>query len=158
MEIDTFMLIVFAPFVLAGVGLLVYGLRQRNKAKAAGTWPTTDGSLVSAQVERHAYKSKYGPNVWYNPKIEYSYSVGSTGYTSHRISFGSPSFNTKEGAESFLRQFATGNAIPIHYDPANPKSAVLVPGQAPHSLGLTLAGTALIVIPVLLGAYLMTLS
>lgn len=158
MEINTFMLIVFAPFVLGGVGLLVYGLRQRNKAKAAGTWPTTNASLVSAQVERHAYKSKYGPNVWYNPKIEYSYSVGGTGFSSHQISFGNPSFNTKEGAESFLRQFTSDNSIPIHYDPADPKNAVLVAGQAPHSLGFTLAGVALIVIPVLLAVYLMTLS
>jgi hypothetical protein len=158
METETLMLILLAPIVLGGVALLAYGLRQRQRAQAAEQWPTANGHILSANVKRHAYKSKYGPNVWYVPEMEYEYSVGGTRFASHRIAFGSSSFNTVQAAESFLRQFGTTDAIQVHYEPQNPKNAVLVAGKAPSSLGFTFAGAVLIVAPVLLAVYFLLLS
>lgn len=158
MEIETFMLILLAPIALGGVSLLAYGLRQRQRAQAAKQWPTANGHILSHNVERHAYKSKYGKNVWYTPHMEYEYSVAGTRFASHRISFGSSAFNTELDAESFLRQFGTPDAIQVHYEPQNPKNAVLVAGKAPRSFGFTLAGAALIAFPILLAVYFLSLS
>lgn len=158
MDSEVFLLILLTPFVLGGVWLLVYGLRQRQRASAAEQWPAVEGRLLSADVGRHSSRSKYGLNVWYVPEIEYEYSVGGVRFTSRRISFGSPSFNTREGAESVLRQFGTVGAVPVHYDPNKPKDAVLAAGKAPRSLGFTLAGAAMIAFPILLAVYLLALS
>jgi hypothetical protein len=158
MEINTLLLILLAPIVLAGVWLLAYGMRQRRRAEESNRWSTTKGRVLSSDVRRHAYKSKYGKNVWYTPEIEYEYSVSGTSFNSRRITFGSASFNTEQGAESFLQQLVGGDAIQVHYDPANPKNAVLVAGQAPHSLAFTFAGAALMVFPLLLAIYFLSLS
>ncbi len=147
------MLLFFGPFELLGVILLVYGLRQRQLAQAASTWPCAPGHSVAASVQTVTRHSKYGTSRSYVPRLEYDYDVKGAHLTSHRITFGSVSFNSPDEAEAYMRRNFQDKPLEVHYDPRNPANAVLLVGQAPSSLGFMIGGVIIMAAPILLAAF-----
>ncbi len=143
---------------VVGLWLVLYGVRERQKAQAAAQWPDTEGKGLSVKIDRHSSRSKYGTNVWYVPQLEYEYLVGGVRYTSRRIAFGSLSFKSEAEARSFLQAQFEGRPLPVHYDPRQPKNAVLLTGAAPHMFAFMLAGGVITTFALLLGIYFLFLS
>lgn len=139
-----------APFVLLGLGLAAYGLYQRQRARQAAGWHSTNGTGLAAKINR--LKPRRG-SAWYVPELEYDYSVAGTHYSSHRISFGRLAFGPKEQAETFLCQYGDGKVLRVYYDPKHPSNAVLTPGEAPNTLGYIIGGIVIFAVPILLMLY-----
>ncbi len=144
--------------MLVGLALVFYGARSRRLAQAATRWPITEGQGLSVQIERRTSRSKYGSQVSYVPALEYEYRVNGTRYTSRRISFGSLTFPSELEARSFLQTHFEGQPMQVHYDPQQPKNAVLLTGTAPHTLAFMIAGAVIAVFPLLLGMYWLVLD
>ncbi len=148
-------LLLFAPLVLAGLGMVLYGIRGRQKAQAAMQWLTTEGKGLSVKIARRVSRSKYSSSVYYVPQLEYEYAVRGQHYSSHRITFGTPSFKSESDCKSYLENHFEGKPLTVHYDPKQPKNAVLLPGEAPNTMGFIIGGAMIFLFSLVVGGYLM---
>ncbi len=76
-----------------------------SRGKASANWPTVEGTVLSAGLGRETYQ------------IEYAYSVNGTDYIGRRITYMQDS--------TVHYSYKKGQTVTVHYDPGNPKIAVL---------------------------------
>jgi hypothetical protein len=120
-----------------GLGLLLVGLiwvaafafahfRAVGKAKAAETWPTVAGSVVSCQVlEEESTDREGGTTTWYNPVVTYSYKGGGGELTGQRLRFGNYRSSSRKKAEAALAPYPVGSSPLVRYNPEKPDECVL---------------------------------
>lgn len=120
-----------------GFGMLLLGLiwvagfgyahfRAVGKAKAAETWPTATGRVISSEVvEEESRDREGGTSTWYNPVVTYSYSAGGGELTGRRLRFGNYRSASRKKAEAALAPYPAGASPTIRYNPANPEECVL---------------------------------
>lgn len=120
-----------------GFGMLALGIlwvagfgyahfRAVGKAKAAETWPTAVGRVISSEVvEEESTDREGGTTTWYNPVVTYAYSVGGRELTSRRLRFGNYRFAGRKNAEAALAPYPAGAAPAVRYNPENPAECVL---------------------------------
>ena len=137
---------------LIGVGALIiaggFGAgvwRLRKKATASKTWPTVEGTIISSEIvttteQRDASSLPFdstessivigGSTVryLYTAAVRYRYAVGGTDYESDHIQWGGQVSTNRQGsAAAVVAAHPVGAHVTVHYDPADPKSAVLHP-------------------------------
>lgn len=153
------MLLLFAPILLIGAGLMFYGLRQRLRARASASWSSVQGKALSAEVKEQVVTSgkSRSRQTWYRPTVEYEYLVNGVRYQSNRIAFGNVSSQNEEEAQRILDKIVKAGAVQVFYNPQNPKDAVLLNTGAPGSLGFILGGAVIILLPVLFWLYFFVL-
>jgi hypothetical protein len=120
-----------------GLGLLLLGIlwvagfgyahfRAAGKAKAAETWPTATGRVISSQViEEESTDREGGTSTWYNPVVTYAYSAGGRELTGRRLRFGNYRFAGRRKAEAALAPYPAGASPMVRYNPADPEECVL---------------------------------
>ncbi len=120
-----------------GLGMLLLGLlwvagfgwahfRAVGKAKAAETWPTAIGRVVSSEVvEEESTDREGGTSTWYNPVVAYGYSAGGRELTGRRIRFGNYRFASRTKAEAALAPYPAGTSPIVRYNPEKPEECVL---------------------------------
>ena len=112
-----FSLIVFVPIG----GLLLFWCAQNLwEAKAAETWPTAPGKVVSSSVE---FKRRT-----HEAKVHYEYTVNGTVYSSGRLSMGNVSTGDPTRARIIVDRYPLGKAVTVHYSPKDPSRCLLEPG------------------------------
>jgi hypothetical protein len=130
------MLCFLGLFVLVGTGLLLYGRRQLNLARAAESWPTVEAVIVSSElVVEDDTVSEDETVETYGADIVFTYTIDGVSYRSGRVSFGSYRSSDIGHAYAIIERYPVGATVAAHYDPADPSSAVLEPGYA---AGITL--------------------
>lgn len=114
-----------AVFFLVGGGLILWiGLPTLNSAKASKAWPTVEGIVIESTV---LTKRSNGPT--YKAVVVYDYEVEGEEYSSDRIWFGGEVSTSNRGQmRNIVKEYTEGEATTVHYDPENPKEAVLQPG------------------------------
>ncbi len=116
-------------FFILGVGLLLFGLQNQKKAKAAESWPTVNGTIVSARLDevRHTDRrqGRTYTRVSYNPMVEYSYEVAGNTHKGSRIFPGSTMSYDQGTARNIINRYQPNTTVNVHYDPADPKTSVL---------------------------------
>lgn len=120
-----------------GLGMLALGIlwvagfgyahfRAVGKAKAAETWPTAAGRVISSEViEEESTDREGSTSTWYNPVVTYSYSAGGRELTGRRLRFGNYRCASRSKAEAALAPYPAGAAPMVRYDPGNPEECVL---------------------------------
>jgi hypothetical protein len=120
-----------------GFGILALGIvwvagfgyahfRAVGKAKAAETWPTAIGRVVSSEVvEEESRDREGGTSTWYNPVVTYSYSAGGGELTGRRLRFGNYRFASRKKAEAALAPYPAGASATVRHNPADPAECVL---------------------------------
>ncbi len=120
-----------------GFGMLLLGLiwvagfgyahfRAVGKAKAAETWPTAMGRVISSEVvEEESTDREGGTSTWYNPVVAYAYSAGGRELTSRRLRFGNYRFASRKKAEAALLPYPVGASPAVRYNPEKPEECVL---------------------------------
>jgi hypothetical protein len=120
-----------------GLGMLLLGLlwvagfgyahfRAVGKAKAAETWPTASGRVISSEVvEEESTDREGGTSTWYNPVVTYGYSAGGRELTGRRLRFGNYRSSSRKKAEAALAAYAPGATPMVRYNPENPEECVL---------------------------------
>jgi len=119
------------------VGLILVGLiwvagfawahfRAVGKAKAAETWPTAMGKVLSCDVvEEESRDREGGTTTWYNPVVRYAYNVGGRDLESSRLRFGNYRSASRKKAEACLARYSAGGSAPVRYNPERPEECVL---------------------------------
>ncbi|HET9639171.1 MAG TPA: DUF3592 domain-containing protein [Allosphingosinicella sp.] len=136
-----------------GIGMLLVGIlwvagfgyahfRAVGKARAAETWPTASGRVVSSEVvEEESRDQEGGTSTWYNPVVTYAYAAGAGELTGRRLRFGNYRFASRSKAEAALAPYPAGATPTVRYNPANPEECVLETHKpGPIYLIMALAG------------------
>ncbi|MEA2937374.1 MAG: hypothetical protein QOC56_878 [Alphaproteobacteria bacterium] len=125
-EVVMLLLGIFAIFIAILGSLAGYyyytGHRAQRRAEASATWPTTQGKVIAAGVERRVH-AKGGTT--YEPRLRYEYTVAGARHECNVIQFGALAQATQAMAETMIAPYPLGAAAIVHYDPASPDSATL---------------------------------
>lgn len=120
-----------------GVALIVFGLiwaggfafahfRAAGKAKAAESWPTAAGTIVSCEVVEEESTDREGfTSTWYNPVVVYTYAAGGRTLEGRRLRFGNPRSGSRRKAEAALQPYRAGGSAPVRYNPDDTEECVL---------------------------------
>lgn len=124
MEYVGFGILLIGILWVAGFGYAHF--RAVAKAKAAETWPTATGRVISSEVvEEESTDREGGTSIWYNPVVTYAYSAGGRELTGRRLRFGNYRSASREKAEAALASYPAGASPTVRYNPQNPEEGVL---------------------------------
>lgn len=136
-----------------GIGLLALGIlwvagfgwahfRAVGKARAAQSWPTATGRVISSEVvEEESTDREGGTSTWYNPVVVYAYSAGGRELTGRRLRFGNYRSSSRRKAEAAIAAYPAGATPAVRYNPENPEECVLETTKpGPVYLIMALAG------------------
>ena len=116
--------VVFICFVLIGAIMTVYEGRHIQFEMERKRWPTTTGTVVSAEVLESG-------NV--KPNIEFEYGVDGQRYQSNSDlqvpNFGAPS-TQRDVAQKSVQDNMPGTNVVVFYNPTEPAIALLKPGPS----------------------------
>lgn len=110
--------------LLVGIPLLIVGIVSRKRAKAALSWPTIKGEVLSSTVVQHTDNESEYSSTSYEPVVEYQYSLMGQAYTGRRIAYGANSFNLKK-AQEIAAKYPVGTPVTVHYNPEKPGDCTL---------------------------------
>jgi hypothetical protein len=131
-------------FAVIGIGLIVFGLRERKKAKAAEAWPTVNGTIVSSRLDQSTRTERRDGRSYthtsYAPVVEYTYEVGGKTYQGNHIFPGATMSYDLGTAQNIVNRYQPGSTATVHYDPAKPMEAVLEIKAKGGNLFLILGG------------------
>jgi hypothetical protein len=118
--------------------------RAVGKARAAETWPTVPGRVVSCRVDVEQSTDNDGnTSTWYNPVVTYGYWVGDRELQGTRLRFGNYRSSSPKKAEAALAPYVAGTAPTVRYNPDRPEECVLETTR-PGPLYLVMAAVGLI--------------
>lgn len=101
-------------------------VRAVGKARAAETWPTVAGRVVSCRVDVEESQNNDGNSTtWYNPVVTYGYAVAGRELQGTRLRFGNYRSASRKKAEAALAPYAEGTAPLVRYNPDKPEECVL---------------------------------
>ena len=140
---DLSVLTLCSALVLMGLLMLAKVGADKMNADAAAAWPTTFGTVLSAQVE----ELEYGSELRWFPRVTYRYSVqGRTVVTTQLTPGQQPYWRDRMDARQFLERYMARSQVVVYYNPANIGESVLEPknsNRTDHALGL---GVVLVVL------------
>ncbi len=134
--------------ILAGVGLMIFGVVFLINANASRGWPSVQGQVQNVSVVKNSTSGTQGS---YHYAVTYVYQVDGRPYTGDRYSLGQGSRASQrypsrsEARTASRRNYPMGSPVDVYYDPADPASAVLKAGPNWATFGPLLIG--LIFIP-----------
>lgn len=116
-----------ALLLFMGLFALRMGFAQKSLAEQAAKWPVAAGRIDASGLQALRSHSSY--RRWrtvFKSRIVYSYGVAGQRYSADRVTFGATVTASLSGLVSGqARSYAEGSKVDVHYDPANPGSAVL---------------------------------
>ncbi|MGO4639759.1 DUF3592 domain-containing protein [Mesorhizobium sp. 2RAF45] len=116
-----------ALLLFMGLFALRMGFAQKSLAEQAAKWPVAPGRIESSGLQALRNYSSY--RRWrtvFKSRIVYSYGVAGQRYSADRVTFGATVTASLPGlVGGQARKYVEGSKVDVHYDPANPGSAVL---------------------------------
>ena len=114
-------------FTALGAFLLYKADQSRKKAGASQGWPSTQGQIVDARVDRSMHTDSDGDTDYsYTPRVEYTYEYGGVNYRNNKVAFGlAQGYNSQAKAQEVISRYPVGSEVPVYYDPSNPEDSVL---------------------------------
>ncbi len=110
-----------------GLFILLMGIAQKVLARRATKWPVATGRIDASGLEM--VRIDGGTQRWrraFRSHIVYSFEVAGRRYSSSRVTFGAAvAASLAALVRGQSQRYAEGSKVDVHYDPANPASAVL---------------------------------
>src|SRR3954471_21495252 len=91
-------------FLVISAVMFVYQKRQLALREESKAWPTTEGTITSAESDKRAF----GNSSTHMAKVTYTYRVGDRDYQSSRIVFGGNLEGTLQEVTAFMESHAVG--------------------------------------------------
>lgn len=117
---------------VAAIGVLTaYGtVRMWLKVGQAHKWPTVRGEILSSELEKKRERHDGKRIDTYAAAIRYAYEVDGKSYESDQIQLGGSSETTEsDDFERMVRRYPEGKGVTVYYDPTDPATATLEPGE-----------------------------
>ena len=149
---------IFALFVLAGVGLMVFGIifYRRGTARfgAAKAWAPGQALIKVARLDSHTQMVNNMVQTTYRPYALYGYHAGGADREGTRVFLvARPDWNSEKEAKAWLAACPTGAQVPLWFDPANPEDSALILNKPSLFAAIMLTGTGAFLI--VMGIYAM---
>jgi len=132
---------------IGGVAIAVYGIKVLGEIKQTSAWPSCAGVVVASGTTVHVHSDMERPHDetrMYEPSIRYEYEVAGRKYTADRITYGKVA-RTGGWAATMLARYPVGEEVTVYYDPRDPKSAVLRPGDT-AGIGILFSAAAMFIV------------
>ena len=115
--------LIFLLLALSVGWMVIVCVEDISKAHVAKAWPTTNGVVVSSDVDRP------GNGKLHVLKILYLYEVGSVSYVGNRYDFGFvlAGGGSESVARALVNKYRAKSSVLVHFNPEVPSDAVLVP-------------------------------
>jgi len=140
--------------LLLGVGLLLLVggvVGPYYTAGATQGHETTDGTILSSEVETQLVDQQGGQERRHYPIIEYEYTVDGEQYTNDRLYLqggctpdgtvcGTKAYESSVAAVSKANDYPEGETVEVHYDPDTPRTAYLESVRSFPSIEHIIAG------------------
>ena len=116
----------YVIFIALGAIFVILAVVQFLKArKAAKSWLTTPGTIISSIVETRRERDMDGDrHTYHEPKVTYKYQVNELTYQGEAVGFGRSTVRQSKAAQVVAR-YRQGDPVTVYYDPADPAKAVL---------------------------------
>lgn len=140
--------IVVGLVLCLGGYITLQGVRNVVRASQSRRWPTTTGTVASADTSRtvstsHPDRHTTIDDVTYSTHTVIRYRAAGHDYTTNVLFFGQTLGSSDPSEAELLRlRYPSGATVPISYDPAQPWLAVMRPGIHPEVFVLPAAGLA----------------
>ena len=143
--------ILLAVFGTFGTWLIVRGLGDVSEAAESSGWPTTPGTVLSAEVHTQTSSARHSNSTSYAPVISYSYAVNGENFVGTAITPGR--MWGSSSAYAAVRRFSAGSHPAVYYSPAQPGQAVLIPGLHFYNFAPFLCGLLAFTFPAVFGVF-----
>ena len=110
------------PFIVAGVFLLIYGVKSVNRASKSVNWPRASGVVREASVKEDPFDNTY------SFILRYEYDVDGTTHSGNSVDFGDYGSSYRSHAQGIVDQYPEGKEVVVYYMPEKPDVCVLEPG------------------------------
>jgi len=116
-----------------------------EEGAASDAWPTVPGAITASSVGTIATGGSTGGHDFV-PDIDYAYAISGHSYVGHRVRFVAFARKSAEEAGAVVALYPVNAAVTVHYDPADPASAVLEAGAPAASWQRKAIGVASVAI------------
>jgi Protein of unknown function (DUF3592) len=126
---------------IPGALVLWHSLHQIQRGRASQSWPTVAGQID----DRYMTLSVFLPS---SRRFTYTYYVGDTQFSGHRIWFGSDlAFSLPNPTRTWLgSSYLPGAQVRVAYNPNDPHDSVLKTGVSPGTYVLAAAGALMVIL------------
>ena len=119
----------FIFFIIIGVAVTFFLLRNAKRGLDSKGWPTTWGTVLASNVTRSTSTDDDGStSTNYGAKITYEYKVGGEKYFGDRRSFAEYTSSSSARAYRIAHKYPAGSQVTVYYHPHKPGLCVLEPG------------------------------
>ena len=120
--------------IVAGLLICMAALYAIIKGLRVARWPTTLGTVTTAQVVHSADDGGQYASI----AVTYRYTIGGKTYFGHRVRFGGASYiDCKQGVPP---KYQRGSDVEVRYDPRNPSESALEIGVASYAIWMLVGG------------------
>jgi hypothetical protein len=113
--------------LLAGAFVSYLGAQELMRARASLEWPTTDGTITIAEVERRSTTGEFG-SLSHHPNVQYRYEVDGREYRGTRVAYGDHGTSDPQDARTIVDRYPVSSAVRVFYMSGNPGTSLLEPG------------------------------
>ena len=114
---------------VAGLSILVFGVRIWRLLQASKSWPKITGKIIESGVQSGWSGSGGEYNYIVRPKVIYEYDVGGVRYTASRLALIELNSANTDSALSKAQKYLVGQVVEVYYDSSKPSSATLKVGD-----------------------------
>ena len=140
-------LVLILMFITPVISVMTIMLRL-GEARQAVNWPQVKGQVTDVRLLQSGSQ--------YQPELDVTYTVANETYSSRQRPVGpnGQAKGSKAWAREFSLQFKPGTAVPLYYNPTQPKRATMSPKQMNASSSQTQL-TSIIMIVIAVGLHLL---
>ena len=140
-------LVLILMFITPVISVMTIMLRL-GEARQAVNWPQVKGQVTDVRLLQSGNQ--------YQPELDVTYTVANETYSSRQrpVSPNGQAKGSKAWAREFSLQFKPGTAVPLYYNPTQPKRATMSPKQMNASSSQTQL-TSIIMIVIAVGLHLL---
>ena len=140
-------LVLILMFITPIISVMTIMLRL-GEARQAVNWPQVKGQVTDVRLLQSGNQ--------YQPELDVTYTVANETYSSRQRPVGpnGQAKGSKAWAREFSLQFKPGTAVPLYYNPTQPKRATMSPKQMNASSSQTQL-TSIIMIVIAVGLHLL---
>jgi hypothetical protein len=113
----------FLMIGVVGLAIFLIGLFLVRKSQAAGSWPSTTGTIIQTAIEQRDSGDPESASL--GLVVGYRFQIAGRNYSGSRIRFDETMYSTTKQAQAALSRFPVGGQLPVYYDPQNPENCTL---------------------------------
>ena len=112
-------------FVIIGIAVMIFGVKEYLSAKYSETWPNVKGIVLSSEIKSHLSNDS---RTTYSAEINYEYSIDNETISNNQIKFGYLSTSDRSDASEYTNKYPKNKDVTVFYNSSDPYESVLEPG------------------------------